>query len=366
MLELLCSAPLLAAATTWAPLLQEERRGDLNWRSPKIELPTELPVGTTLHYDRQWSRQRVDLGELEADALSHAALDLEVLAIDAQGSRTVRWSVGPVTWERFHRGGHRIDQAADRGVAELRTGLSYDLRLSEGMRTLLLEDLGAARLAADAAVARAEAAIRAEKFFYAETERALAIVRSTFADEALLEFSLLEEPTLLFETLGRSYRMNEDRRWQDYFLNPVGSAPLEAWAVIAPLVHDSEAGTLLVRWTKTLDLDAAREKLAGDLVGWIKRHKGTDDEFAVEDVFELSEDSRVLIELSSGLPLFAERRSVVRITSDRRVESLRLVRRGFEPPAELLADWGPPQPPEPPQESPQPPAEAGGGAGGGG
>lgn len=336
MLTALALALSPVAASPVVPA-QDDPRGTR--RAPKIEMPHALP-DEPLVYERTWSRHRVDLDQVMADSEHAGTLTLTVRDVDDKGNRTVEWSSGAARWVRDVNEGELVDRAADKGVAELRTDVTYDLLVTPKYRTLLLEDPEAARGVAEAAVARAEAEIEAGQYFYAIKERAKAIVKSAFATPELIEYTLLEEPTVLFQPLGRTYRMGEDRRWEDFFINPVGVAPLPALSVLFPVRHDEEAGTLEVHWTRELVPEDADPILVEDLTNWRRRLKVNDELPSIRAIFDLREEVRYLLDLETGLPLFAEKRAFVRIGEDERLESVRFVAAGFDPPAALIGEWG--------------------------
>lgn len=306
-------------------------------RSAKITMPNELPEA--LDFERRWSRRRVDNGFLEADAEHFGPVGMRLKEVDGKGNRVVVWDAGPIEWVRYLNEGELTDRAADQGVAELRTGIAYDLVISPKYRTLLVEDLEAARVTADAAVARAEAAIEEGEYFYMIKERAKSIVRSTFATPELLEYSLLEEPELLLQPLGRSFRMGEDRRWEDFFINPIGSAPMPAMSILAPVRHDEEQQQLEVHWVRALDWDQARPMIEDGLETIRRRLRDNEELPGLEELFELREEVRYVLDLETGLPLYAEKRAYIRIERDARVESVRFVRSGFDAPESLTGAW---------------------------
>ncbi|QDU67817.1 hypothetical protein [Engelhardtia mirabilis] len=331
-------APPPEPATGRAAVVSSVQEEGSNRRSPKIEMPADLPT-EPLVYERTWSRYRVDVGNVVADSEHHGAVTMTVLEVDDKGNRVLRWQAAPAQWTRELNTGSLIDQAADKGVAELRTGLSYDIVISPKYRTMILDDAEAAAAAAEGAVERAVREIDAGNYFHAIKERARSTVRSAFATPELIEYTLLEEPTILFEPLGRTYRMNEDRRWEDFFVNPVGAAPLPALSVLAPVFHDEENHRMEVRWTRELVHEQADAILETDLAALRRRLKDNEAAPSLAEMFAIREETRYLLDMQTGLPLFAERRSLVRIGADERIESVRFVLSGFEASEDLTGPW---------------------------
>ncbi|MEO0649592.1 MAG: hypothetical protein AAFZ65_02795 [Planctomycetota bacterium] len=339
---LLVFAPFVAnptsVGTPQAPAAQEGAPTEASAPAPNLELPCALPEEPMV-FERVWKRYRTIGDDVRGDSEHRSILTVALDREDAEGNRVLDWQVAEGEWERFNTDGDRVDQAADKGVIELATGIDYEVRVSPKFRTVILEDLSAARAAADAGVERAVAQIEAERYFYAQKQRAVAIVKSAVLTEDLLELTLLREPKILLEPLGRNYRMGKRRPWQSYFLNPVGEEGLEANAWIEPLEHDPEANTLLVRVVRELDYDATRTRLEAQLAGLRRRLDQKNDAIVVDEMFELREETRTLLDLETGMPLWSEQRHWVRIYDDERLESVSFTRQGFEPSEALTGDW---------------------------
>ncbi|MHC4893037.1 MAG: hypothetical protein ACYTFV_06635 [Planctomycetota bacterium] len=334
---------MLAALLLLAPCPQAVTEQTTPTERPRVQMPYEIPIGEPLIFDRVWTRRRVDGGVVEDDALHRSRVTLEVKGLDEAGNRLLDWSAVPGTWERLASGGNPVDRATDQGIAELRTDVEYVVRVSPKFRTILLEDPTAVAREAELALTRANARIDATGSFIAQRDRAKAIVQAELASPELIEHTFLREPLILLDPLGRDYRFGRDRRWQDFFINPIGSAPLAAMSWIEPIAFDSERGELLVRTVRALDRSATRSALERDLDSWLKRNKVPSREVEPDQDFSVREETRALLDIATGLPLYAEHRSWVRILDDERVESVAFVALGFEPGEELTGTWSEPE-----------------------
>lgn len=291
-------------------------------RAPAIDPPTPFDPGERVRFARI---QETRL-ELDGAVVEQVQLIGDVLLTAEEGpgelERRLRWAVSNPRWVGELGDWRNLLQPQALTRAALPGLVSFQVDASSKFRTIELAEVDEVRDRVDQAI-----------------DQSNQLKSWAVSSRGLLELTMLSDPQLLLDPLGRRYRLGEQRNWDDYLLNPLRERPIPARATVEPLLHDEQAKTLLVRRAFEVDREGSGAALAEDLASWMRRRDKTREAPDPDRDFEYGEEARILLDLQSGLPMVAERRVHLRVLGVVQDDRVRYLREDCALPDDWDAAW---------------------------
>lgn len=291
-------------------------------RAPAIDPPIPFDPGEGI----QFARIQETRLEVEGSVLEQVQLTGDVLLTAEEGpgelERRLRWAVSNPRWVGELGDWRNLLQPQALTRAALPGLVSFQVDASSKFRTIELAHVDKVRDLVDRAI-----------------EQSDQLKSWAVSSRGLLELTMLSDPQLLLDPLGRRYRMGEQRNWDDYLLNPLRERAIPARATVEPLLHDEQAKTLLVRRAFEVDWERSGGAVAEDLAGWMRRRDKTREAPDPDRDFEYGEEARILLDLQSGLPMVAERRVHLRVLDVVQDDRVQYLQAGCALPTDWEAAW---------------------------